>query len=314
MAKTYADLRDAVAAYMHREAGAFMIGTFDALLLAANNAKNFCQRAVDFERARVFAQLLDVSITSGKALSDATLFGTATPVAIKSVEKTFMADTGGNQFPVEFISRKAYVARLAKRYEMLVTRDDAIDASALGDGMFLGVMQYGNMIYPVPNTATAMGGATVSVYFDAVEWIADFAATVATGAATSVVTSQLVDVGKAFITLGVKIGDVVTNTTTGASAIVTSVVSQTTLQLNAHIFPTIAHTYNLWYVPPTQTNFLLDYAFDYMLFRTIYELNFFLKEDLRVPISKAALDEIWNNVVRWNDSIIGNSVDDATLS
>ena len=67
-------------------------------------------------------------------------------------------------------------------------------------------------------------------------------------------------------------------------------------------------------VTVNETNFLLTYCFDYMLFRTIYELNFFLKEDARVELTAKVLNEIWENMKSWNSTIIGNSVNDGELN
>jgi hypothetical protein len=62
---------------------------------------------------------------------------------------------------------------------------------------------------------------------------------------------------------------------------------------------------------PVQTHqqFLLDYCYDILLYRAITELNFFLKEDERVTISKDQWNLAWNNVVQWNATIFGNTTD-----
>lgn len=55
--------------------------------------------------------------------------------------------------------------------------------------------------------------------------------------------------------------------------------------------------------------FLLDYCFDILLYRSIMELNFFLKEDERVNVSNAQWTTAWNNVINWNATIFGNTTD-----
>lgn len=55
--------------------------------------------------------------------------------------------------------------------------------------------------------------------------------------------------------------------------------------------------------------FLLDYCSDLLFYRAIMELNFFLKEDERVSISNAAWNTAWSNVVQWNATIFGNTTD-----
>lgn len=61
------------------------------------------------------------------------------------------------------------------------------------------------------------------------------------------------------------------------------------------------------------TDFILEHCEDWLLFRSIFELNFFLKEDERVPVSASALKEAWESVVKWDTQIINASVDDANL-
>jgi RNase P/RNase MRP subunit p29 len=53
----------------------------------------------------------------------------------------------------------------------------------------------------------------------------------------------LVDTAATFVTLNVKAGDVVYNTTSGTAATVVSVTSETVLVLNANIFTAIGQTY-----------------------------------------------------------------------
>lgn len=62
-----------------------------------------------------------------------------------------------------------------------------------------------------------------------------------------------------------------------------------------------------------QTHWLFDYAKDFMMFRSIVELNFLLKEDQRFNVSFSLLDNTWKNVKQWNSTFIGNTVEDPTL-
>ena len=80
-----------------------------------------------------------------------------------------------------------------------------------------------------------------------------FPATNQTGTNTSVVAvNNLQDSAAAFITNGVKIGDIVYNTTDGTAATVVSVASNTSLFLNADIFTATAKSYAI-YVASTQS-------------------------------------------------------------
>lgn len=67
------------------------------------------------------------------------------------------------------------------------------------------------------------------------------------------------------------------------------------------------------YASDDDEDFLLTNAEDWLLFRSIFELNFFLKEDERVPVSARALQEAWESVVKWDAQIVNGAVDDTTL-
>jgi hypothetical protein len=233
----FGDLRKAVAAYMNREASAFIVDGADNLNRAINNAKNFCQRSIDFEYARAFATVANVSLTTGGSLDNAVLYGTATAVVVKSIEQPYFALTAGGEFPVSMISRADWAKRQQRRFANVESlRSGEVPTSA---NHTIGIVQYGKTIYVVPADTAFFGASTTNVHMDIIQWIPDFS-----------------DVAG--------------------------------------------------------TSFLLDHCFDFLQFRSIYELNFFLKEDQRVPVSKSALDEVWNNVVQWNATIVGNSTD-ATL-
>lgn len=57
------------------------------------------------------------------------------------------------------------------------------------------------------------------------------------------------------------------------------------------------------YVSPSDSDFFLIYCRDWLMWRTIVQLNMYLKEDQRVGISKAVLDESWLSVQAWNNRI-----------
>lgn len=61
------------------------------------------------------------------------------------------------------------------------------------------------------------------------------------------------------------------------------------------------------------SDFFLDYGEDFLLFRSASELNFFLKQDIRVSISKAALDDAWASLVAWDETIVGRGTDENSL-
>lgn len=307
---TYSKLRDSVAGYLHRTPETFYFNGQDLLLTAINNAKNFAQRAVDFELAKVFGQLNNVSPVNGANIRTIVYFGTGTTFLVKSLKRAFLLDsTSANQLPIDFISREAYVQRLRRQTEnaYIVNQTMIVNIPQIS----VASMQVGQTIYVVPAT---VANPSISLFFDAVEWLPDFTPVPITSTNTSVSVSNLADTAGGFIAAGVRIGDLVTNNGDGTSAVVTSVNSATSLGLNADIFLTTPRSYTIYTVPQTQTNFLLDYCFDYMLFRSIWELNYFLKEDARVQLSDVMMKEIWDNVIKWNNTIIANSTDDNDLN
>lgn len=315
MPTTYRQLRDGIAAYMHRQADVFLMNGQDMLLRAVNNAKNYAQREVDFEFAKKFAFMNDVSVVNGASFESGMLeFGTGNVILVKSIRRAFLQDSNSSgQIPVAFISRDSYVDRLKRRYEDSLGSLREVTASAGFYTTFpLSVVQVGFTVYVTPANDTTFGGATTKLYFDVFRWLPDFTYTEVAGTVTSTSSFNLVDTGKNFVSLGVRIGDVVTNTTDGTTATVVGVTSATTLALSADIMVS-GETYNVAVVDPNQTNFLLDYCFDYMLFRSIWELNFYLKEDQRVQLSDKLMHDIWQNVREWNATIIGNNCDDANL-
>jgi len=81
-----------------------------------------------------------------------------------------------------------------------------------------------------------------------------FPATNQTGTNTAVVAvNNLQDSAAAFITNGVKIGDIVYNTTDGTAATVVSVASNTSLFLNDNIFTAINKDYIIYQASPQTT-------------------------------------------------------------
>jgi hypothetical protein len=61
------------------------------------------------------------------------------------------------------------------------------------------------------------------------------------------------------------------------------------------------------------TDFLMDYCTDWLLYRSIIELNYFLKEDQRVAISRGTMEMVWQSVIDWDNSLVASKADDNTL-
>lgn len=66
------------------------------------------------------------------------------------------------------------------------------------------------------------------------------------GTNTSTSSSKLIDSAQTFITKGVRVGDIVYNTTDSAAATVISVDSETQVTLNANIFSATSKAYSLY--------------------------------------------------------------------
>lgn len=62
-----------------------------------------------------------------------------------------------------------------------------------------------------------------------------------------------------------------------------------------------------------EPSFLFIYCNDFMMFRSIFELNFLLKEDQRFNVSMTVLESTWQSVKNWNSKYIGNAVDNVSL-
>ena len=51
-------------------------------------------------------------------------------------------------------------------------------------------------------------------------------------------------------------------------------------------------------------NFLFVYGFDYLIYRSMLELNFYIKEDQRFDINTALLNQAQNSLIAWNTSLL----------
>jgi hypothetical protein len=52
------------------------------------------------------------------------------------------------------------------------------------------------------------------------------------------------------------------------------------------------------------TNFLLLYGFDFIMYRAIIEINFFIKEEERFQVNSAMVADAWNSLLAWDASLI----------
>lgn len=57
------------------------------------------------------------------------------------------------------------------------------------------------------------------------------------------------------------------------------------------------------------SDFFLQFGESFMLYRSLVELNFFLKEDERVQISAQVLQDAWNALLAWDTSLVKAEAD-----
>lgn len=58
-----------------------------------------------------------------------------------------------------------------------------------------------------------------------------------------------------------------------------------------------------WLVNDSDTNFLLENCWDFILLRALKRFNIYLKEDNRVPITNEELGEEWDSILEWDAKI-----------
>jgi len=213
---------------------------------------------------------------------------------------------------VNFYSRDKWLRRVQRLWErnnpgLYVTPNNAQDY--LNCAQEPAVIQMGRQVYLVPADAKAFGD-TVTLYLDVLQWLPPYGKEAVLGVASSTSAGKLVNSVGDFINQAVKIGMVAQNTTDGTSATISAIESGTTLVLNADIFVS-GESYSI--LTADEEDYLLESAFDWLLYRAVWELNFFVKEDERVQLSQTLIADAWNALRAWNENLISQSTDDTDL-
>lgn len=86
-----------------------------------------------------------------------------------------------------------------------------------------------------------------------------------------------------------------------------TVLGASTITLHMDVFKWMTE-----YTTGSETDFLLDYCFDYMLYRVVSEMNYFTKEDQRTALASKVVQDAWESLKAWNAAIVEQS-DDVTL-
>lgn len=291
------DFKKLVSDYMNRDSALFdsnKAGQVDKLLLAANNAKAYAQRRLVFELSKTVVDIV-VDKSTGGLISSAVLHADGvTPVLVQTFERAFLPTSDGvSLIPVDLVNRDSQVKAIKRRVENV---HDPRGTMVPGSMSFMQVVRFGDRMF-VQNWDSALYTTqTIKASFDVVRWMPKYGQSIV-GTTTGSVAQKLVDSGATFITKGVAIGDKVTNGGTHASSLVDAVESETTLHLVVDLFGS-AQAYSVG--TSVQEDFFLVDCVDFMLYRTIQELNLFLKEDQRVAISAGMMKDAWDSVVSWN--------------
>lgn len=75
-------------------------------------------------------------------------------------------------------------------------------------------------------------------------------------------------------------------------------------QIGPHVLWFYAVKWLPRFIKDSDTNFFLEYGFDYIMYRSLVELNFYLKEDERFPINKTLLSDTWESLSTWDNSLV----------
>jgi hypothetical protein len=67
------------------------------------------------------------------------------------------------------------------------------------------------------------------------------------------------------------------------------------------------------YVNLTDTDFFMTYCTQWLIMQTCHQLNFFLKDDQRIPVNKDVLAQHWHAVIAWDSNLVASSSSDADL-
>lgn len=279
-----ADFKQAAAAFVGREPEYFCINSDgspgpDKLLIAINNAKAFLQRQIDFEYARTWVALTYVTTIGageGIKLQDAVRQYTACPVNVKKVLNMFTTDGFARLLPLRqktFRTVTEMIRGSFDRNENLWVPDCRPTVGQLtGNTAWTAVWghTFRDPIY-------YQHGRTIFLYPKPNGWDQ---ANQNTPAVPNI----------PFVADVVEFLPPYENAGTGSED-QTSTVDGKDL------------------ADPYITDFLLDDCYDYLLWRTIVELNVFLKDDDQVGVSQTKMTEALENIRAWNADLINAGYD-----
>lgn len=334
---TISDLKNEVAGYLNRDVATLtaQAGGVDITLRAINDAKRWAQRTEDFEMARCAADLT-VDLLNGAPLSGAVLHGTSTPVSINKIERAFVTASSTYSRPIELISRNQMVKRLGRAWELNVPWSEWTQNGPWSvPCTFPVAVSWGGFLYiwPPGSVAFPQNATTQLVSLDIVQQMPEYV-----DAGTAVVTQGTgsVDTSGTYTARGTLNGQAFYANSGYTFFIyydgtnwINSAVFGPALTGNCYFLasgspmgsygghgtysgvPTIA--YGTPAAGGVTTDLFLDTCHDFLLFKAVKALEYFVKDSQRAMITQKMIDDAWLSVTTWNAKIGDANSDEITL-
>lgn len=165
---TLAEIKGAVAAYLHRTVAELSVGGVDLALVAMNQVRMQAELNHNFGFNRKLVTVTVDGVTGG-SLSTAVEFGTVTPVKVKSLVDVGILDALGNLSPINWTVVEASLntqrsdARFLPRYP---TDGQAVSAPIGGQRFYFS----GDKIYVFPVAANTTFTLQMWVYAFTTDW------------------------------------------------------------------------------------------------------------------------------------------------
>jgi hypothetical protein len=333
-----------VAAYMNRTPDSFTNNGVDILLGAANRAKLAAQKLLDFELARSSVDVV-VDLMNGGDLSTAVFHGTNIIAPVMKLERAYVqyqvAPTVSR--PADLISRERFYQRFNAAWERVMFDPTKVRDTVTVYADVPVVIRQGNTVYVWPNDVNLWQNVSnPTINFDAVLWAQPY------GANKIVTVTNLGEGNLNPNVCGVynEVGTFNTQTLYMMQGTIQTMGVNYFIWFNGSewlLTDRLASTFPFSFVPQVispiidgtytagvnctgavqltsgmstcgvDEDFFLNECQDWMLYQTIRELNFFLKDAQRVTITDKVLSDAWGAVVSWNESITEGGVDDYSL-
>jgi hypothetical protein len=289
---TISEFKQAVASFAGREPEYFQDNVNgkqgpDKLMIAINNAKLFLQRQIDFEYARVMVDLHYVAApgrTEGASLKQALLHGTTDPINVKKVislftQKGFERMTPLRQKTFRGVSEMMRKALDLGEYPFNPTNWNPQPSPAQVAGSQ-------NAAQPLPIHGVVAGHSSWDPIFYQ-HGTQLFLYPKPPVSDPSVYTDDL-----SLVADVIQLLPPYSETYTGAQEM--SVEGANPLDDN---------------FVDNSSDFLLENCYDYLLFRSLVELNVFMKDSDQVGVSQTKMTEALENIRQWNADLINAGYD-----